>query len=489
MSTLNSVKSFSICEHEYKTKTEWSSFERKDEFHERIKKRWSECRICNKVNPLASTEIETYGTKPFHGQLTEILDVEQRDLAFSLLNEMYKGKNNKRWPPFKNKLLTKYPYDVLASTVECLHDYGILKILKRKVKFDGEIKQIRYNHTYEKDIFTFLGIQDEQLPEWLTNPFPQLVNPTTQTSMVISNFLLEQKVMFERTQEGTILNPLSEEIVVASKSSAKGYFKLIRMVYGIFENVEKNRKEYWKTFSQRIFGDTKVIKKIDKKRLEQLFGNRLEDYGILSERTEVIVSGDFTWSYNGYSNTSRAFKDYISFPRNMINEMSITSWSSSSLLIIENPALFFSVVKSHLLDTKEWSVMLGSGFISSQEIEIIIQACKGQLKKVHIWPDLDPYGYQIANDIYSKIKAQKLSVYLFGYTSEWFKRMDLYKELELYDVQVIDQLLTEEMLHKEVRSLFIEMKNENKKAEQEILFSHLDKVNIIEYLEKSIRLE
>ena len=104
--------------------------------------------------------------------------------------------------------------------------------------------------------------------------------------------------------------------------------------------------------------------------------------------------------------------------------------------------------------------MLGSGFISSQEIDIINQACNGQLKKVYIWPDLDPYGYQIAHDIYSKLLEQKIHVYLFGFTIEWFHRMDLYKRLEPHDLQVIAQLLKDETLHQEVREVLIEMKNE-----------------------------
>lgn len=488
MNILTSEKPFSLCVHNYKIKTEWSTFERKDDCNERIKKRWTECRICKKKNSLIPFERETYGSKLFHGQITEILGEEQQELAFILLSEMFKGKNNKQWPPLKKKLLTKFLFEVLDSTIVILHDHGILKFRWERVKLDEVIKQIIYNTAFEKDICTFLGIQDEQLPEWITNPFPPLTNPTTAKSRLIWRFLLKQQTMFEKTQQGTILSPLTEEIIVTSTSSAKGYFKLIRIVYGIYENVEQNRKEYWKTFSQRILGDTKVIKKVDKQRLEQLFGKALEEFGILSERTEVLLSGDFSWSYNGHINTSLAFKDYLSFPRDMIHEMDITSWNSSSLLIIENPALFFSVVKSHLLDTQEWSVLLGSGFISSQEIDIIIQAANKQLKKVYIWPDLDPYGYQITHDIYSKIKAQNISVYLFGYSIEWFKRVDVYKPLAPYDVQVIAQLLKDEMLHEEVRNVLIEMNNSNKKAEQEILFSHLEKEVLLCWLEQSIRL-
>ena len=221
-----------------------------------------------------------------------------------------------------------------------------------KVKLDEIIKQIKYNPIFEKDIMIFIGLPDEQLPEWITNPFPPLLIPTTRKSRFLSILLQEQKVMFQNSKGGIIQNPLTKEVVLASSSSAKGYLQT-RMMYGVYENVEQNRKEYWKTFSQRIFGDTKVINKIDKQRFEQLFGKNLEEYGIISERTEVILSGDFTWLYNGHINTSLAFKDYITLPRDMVYEMKIRSWGSSSLLIIENPALFFSVVKSQLLNTIE----------------------------------------------------------------------------------------------------------------------------------------
>ena len=116
MSISDNEKSYSICGHAYKTKTAWSTFEKKADHFERIKIRWSECKICMKKNKLLPIERETYGTKLYYGQIVEVLDEEQQELALSLLGEMVKGKNNKRWSSLKRKLLTKYPYEILSPS-------------------------------------------------------------------------------------------------------------------------------------------------------------------------------------------------------------------------------------------------------------------------------------------------------------------------------------------------------------------------------------
>ncbi|MGE7696698.1 hypothetical protein ACQKNC_21830 [Lysinibacillus sp. NPDC094177] len=480
MSTLQNEMPFNLCDHSYSQKTEWSAFEIVGDYFVSIRRRWSECRICCKQKVLSPKEREIYGIQEFRSCMKDLLNEEEQPVAVSLLSKLLKGNNNKHWESLKKNLLQEYPFDMVDGVIETLNTHGILIYKEEKVPLGWKIKQIKYNEKYLDDIRIFVGWTPSDIPIWISCPFPSLPLPKTINGKKLYELLLEQKHLIFQNVKSVIFDTVGNEVV--SSSSVKSYFKFIRILYGLYENVEQKRREYWKTFSQQVFGDTKTIRANDKKRIQQYLGANLEDYGIITERSEVVLSGEFTWVYDGHNGTSLAFKDYTAFPRDMINEIKITSWAPYSMLIIENPALYFSVAKSKLLYNKEWSIILGNGFISSQEMSIVYQACELGLKEVFIWPDLDPYGLQIAQDISKKLKGQDVSVYLFGYTVEWFERVSVYKPLEPYDIEVINKLLSKENLHEKISTVLVKMIETGKKAEQEILFSDLFKRDFCQHL-------
>ncbi|MFC7394611.1 hypothetical protein ACFQRG_16935 [Scopulibacillus cellulosilyticus] len=474
MSTLQNGTLFNSCNHSYRQKTEWSAFDIMGNYFVSTRKRWSECRICGKQNVLSPKERETYGILEFSGNIKDLLNEEEQLVAVYLLSELLKGNNNKRWEPLKKKLLQNYPYDIVDSAMETLHEHSLIIYKEEKVSLGWKIKQIKYNEKYLHDIRELVGWTPPDIPIWMSSPFPSLPLPKTTNGKKLHKLLIEQKQLFFQSNQAKIVDVVGN-VIVSSSSSVKGYFKFIRILYALYENAEQHRKEYWKTFSQRVFGDTKSIQSNDKKRIQQYFGESLEEYGIIEERSEVVLSGEFTWVYEGHIGTSLAFKDYTAFPRDMINMIKVTSWVPPSMLIIENSALYFSIAKSKLLHKREWSIILGNGFISLQEMSIVYQACKLGLKEVFIWPDLDPYGLQIAQDICRKLNGQDVSVYLFGYTVEWFEQVGVYKPLESYDIDKIGNLLSQGFLHEKISTVLKRMREEGKKAEQEILFPQLSK--------------
>ncbi|MFK5710530.1 hypothetical protein ACI6BU_21400 [Lysinibacillus boronitolerans] len=408
------------------------------------------------------------------------MNEDELPVAVNLLSVLIKGNNNKRWFLLRKKLLQSYPFVLLDSTIEKLHLYGILIFKEEKVTLAWKIKQIKYHEKYVDEIYKFVGKATLDIPIWMSNPFLSLPPPKTLHGEKLYKLLLEQKKLLIQNSEAIIIDTLGNQIV--SSSTRKGYYKFIKILYGLYENAEQQRKEYWKIFSQRVFGDTKVIQLNDKKRIQQFFGTELEEFGIISERSEVVLSGEFTWEYEGYSASSLAFKDYIAFPRDMIKVMKLISWMPSSMLIIENSDLYFSITKSKLLLNKKWSILLGSGFVSSQEMSLVYQACDLGLKEIFIWPDLDPYGLQIAQDICRKLKGQKVSIYLFGFTEEFFEQVGIYKPLESYDIDAINKLLNQGGLQDKISKVLKKMKEEDKKAEQEILFSKLEKKDLYQCL-------
>lgn len=468
---------FKQCKHDYKLRQEWEPFRETGSHSQRYKVRWNECIFCCKKNFLQPYERETYGTKSFHGKITDSIESAYKEYAKALLIELYKRNNNKHWKKWKNNLLKLYNYQIIMDTISQLNAYGIL--IKREKKDRDratywEITKVYYNEIFLEDIKSFIGISENEESYWIKRPFPDFrTRPSTKLGSSIQTILLEQKRQYELTGKASIIGSHDVEIVSSSKSK-KGYLKLIKILYGLYENIEFNHQMHWKRFSQRVFGDTKEISANDKKRVELLLGKDLSSYGIIPERDEVVVSGDFAWTWNGFQGTSRALMNYVLFPRDMIREINITSWKAPFLLIIENQDLFFSVVKQNFLDRTQWSILLGRGYIASEELYFVTQACKQCLKKLYIWPDIDPYGYQIAVDIAKKVKDYDVAVKLFGYNKYWFQKSNIYKSLEPLDKKVIEDLLKKnEGLPKEVRDILIMMKNSNKKVEQEILIERL----------------
>jgi len=472
--------SFNSCDHSFFQRNEWSEYEKTGDYYVSTRRRWSECSKCHKQNVLIPKERQTYGIRVLHSNMKDLLNEDELPVAVNILSELIKGNNNKRWVLLKKKLLQSYPFVLLDSAMEKLHLYGILIFKEEKETLIWKIKQVKYHEKYIDDIYKFVGKTTLDIPIWMSNPFLSLSPPKTMHGEKLYKLLLEQKKLLTQNSEAIIIDALGKQIV--SSSTRKGYYKFIKILYGLYENTEQQRKEYWKIFSQRVFGDTKVIQMNDKKRIQQFFGTELEYFGIISERSEVVLSGEFTWEYEGHSATSLAFKDYIAFPRDMIKEMKLISWTPSSMLIIENPDLYFSVTKSKLLLNKKWSILLGSGFISSQEMSLVYQACGVGLKEIFIWPDLDPYGLQIAQDICRKLKGQEVSIYLFGFTEEFFEQVGIYIPLEPYDIDAINKLLNQGRLQGEICKVLKKMKEEGKKAEQEILFSNLAKKDFCQCL-------
>ncbi|KIV58378.1 hypothetical protein AM501_28585 [Aneurinibacillus migulanus] len=488
MSISENVMLSNKCQHNYRLRQKWEPFKKTGSHCQRYKIRWSECIFCCKRNFLQSHEREIYGTKGFYGKITDVIENYYQEHAKVLLTGLYKGNNNKHWNNWKNSLLKLYDYQTIMDTISQLHAYGIL--IKREEKDKDRatywrITKVYYNEAFLEDIKLFIGISKNEEPHWIKRPFLDFsTKPSTKLGREIQIILLEQKRQYELTGKASIIGVHDVEVVSSSKSK-KGYLKLIKILYGLYENVEHSYKMHWKRFSQRVFGDTKAISTNDKKRVELLLGKDLSSYGIIPERDEVIVSGDFTWNWHGFQGTSRAIMNYIPFPRDMIHEMNITSWRTPFLLIIENQDLFFSVVKQNLLDRTQWSILLGRGYITSKELYFIIQACKLCLKKVYVWPDIDPYGYQIAVDIARKVKNYNVSVNLFGYNKEWFRKSNVYKSLEPLDEKIIGDLLEKnDDLPKEVRDVLITMKKNNKKVEQEILIERLESKVLSDWIVK-----
>ncbi|PLR76548.1 hypothetical protein CU633_15265 [Bacillus sp. V3-13] len=492
MNTSESVVSSNSCRHIYKYKNNWGPFEKVDSQFIRLKSEWRECTLCKKKGRIIYRERERYGNKNFLGRIEDFLPEEYREAAIILLNELYKKNNKKIWSRWKKNLFAAFSYETIIETLEALNSYGVVILRERNDKTrisHWDKTHIYYNDKYITDIRYFLGIPVESVQNWLNNPFPLLMNePTTDNSEKIKTIIMGQKEQYELTGKGVVLGP-DEQVVVSSSLSFKGYMKFIRILYGLYENIENNYNVYWKPFSQRIFGNTKEINKADKKRVELIFGKDLSSVGILPERHEVLVSGDLTWELQGAAGTSQAFMDYVPFPAEMIHKMKITSWNTSCLLIVENQDLFLSIVKGKLLDKSKWAILLGRGFLSSGEIHLVIQACIHKTRGIYVWPDLDPYGYQIAEDITRKIKKYNVPVYLFGYNKDWFMKSGIYKPLEKADEKAIDNILVYSNLHKDVVEVLSYMKDNGAKAEQEILIDYLD--NKLEHVitKKSISMD
>lgn len=486
MNILKKEISSNDCKHKFTQIQEWEPFKQLNSKYISYRIRWNICINCNKKNKLKSNERDIYEDRQFKGNISDIINSSSQELAKLILRDLYKNNNNKNWNRWKTNLLKFNDFQSIMDIITSLNEYGIL--IKRETRDKNrqserwKITKIYYNQNLLEDIKTFIEIHDTKKSKWMNHPFTLFPKePNMKNSKEIKTILLEQKKQYESTGKAIILGLHGVEVISSTKSR-KGYIKLIRILYGLFEIIENKNKMYWKTFSQYVFQDTKEVSSSDKKRVKWLFGEDLSEYGIIPERDEIIVRGDFDWRYNEFEGRSRAYKDYLPLPRDMISNMKITSWKNASLLIIENHDLFFSVLKRNDLNYSQWAILYGGGYISSEEINFIEKACKYNLEKIYVWPDLDPYGYLIAYDIARKVKDFGIDVYLFAFNKYWFEKSNAYKSLELIDLKVIDNLLNSYELPKDVQEVLLEMKKRNKKSEQEILIERLENKMLSDYI-------
>ncbi len=475
MSTLK-TEVFTKHRHKTRVREQWGSLEKKGDLciKEKIRLRVCECGYQKRDR---TREKESYGSTLFRGNIGDLLPSELVPVARQILGDLLKANNNKRFLPWRQKILKIYSYTLFDEAVSALWKMGVLvkgeRLGQRSTYW--EISKLYYNQDYLEQIKQFLGVVDQENPFWIDEPFPPLPSsPRTKEGKLLQQVLEKQREGFLKNGHATLYTDEGEE-VISSKANRLSYLKTIRLLYSMFHTVEKGEYLSWKTFSQQYFGDTKALNSADKRRIEMLVGQDVSRFGIYRDRHEIILSGDFTWEWQGHGGDSRAFKDYIVFDLDMLPDLRLTSWSGEKVLIIENQDLFFNIVKRRLLDKKRWIVFYGAGYPSQEEMRFL---CKGRpygLKQVFVWPDIDPYGYDIALNVKKKISQmdRTIKVSLFGFATKWFERSPVYKKLRDVDVAAINRFL-EDPVPASVEEILLLMKKRRLKTEQELLIRCLD---------------
>ncbi|WP_017754505.1 toprim domain-containing protein [Calidifontibacillus oryziterrae] len=391
---------------------------------------------------------------------------------------MFKANNKKRWRNWKLNLLKTCNYETLDHIINTLNNLGIL-IVRFKKDTDRidckNITHIYYNEKHLKDIKSFINVVEPEVPFWVKEAFPKIQKILTKPeSTKIYNILTSQKYLYESNHKA-ILEDESGHKIASSSDSSFTYFRIIKCLYGLLELIEENRTENIKTFSQRLFSDTKVLTRQDIEKLKTLLGNTIVSSILKSDFSEILLSAKFSWRFGPNIGSSIAFKNYTPIPRDMINDIELFNWSASNLLIVENQELFHNIVKQQLLDQNKWGVLLSNGFLSSGEEILISKASNHPLKNIYIWPDLDPYGYEIAKNIAEKFAVYpELRFFLFGFLQNDLENLPVYKKMLPQDIQKVDQLLKTN-IHPQVKETILKMKKSGNKGEQEIMVKSINK--------------
>lgn len=464
--------------HSYSYTIIWGPFLKRDGSYIREKFNVKRCNECNYEKRLFTGDWETFGLKSFNNSLSDFFKDKHEKIAKKILVDLLKSNNNKRWSSWKTSLLKTFNYESIYHTITTLNELGILIIRYRKNNTRIEhhdIIHLYYNEEYTREIKTFINVAEPVLPFWAKDPFPKIkMVPTKPESIQIYKILTTQKHLYESDNIAVLENDAGQKIV-SSIDSGLAYFRLIKCLYGLIDLIEKSKTESVKTFSQQIFSDTKVLTKNDIKKLKNLLGDTIVSSILRSNFEEILVSANFLWEFCGNIGNSNAFKEYIPIPREMIYDIALLSWNAPHLLIVENQELFYNIVKEQLLNRNDWGVLLSYGFLSSGEEMMIARASKYQLRNIFIWPDLDPYGFEIAKNIADKFAPySNLRIFLYGFLENDFESLPVHKKMAPLDIQKVDQLLKMK-LDPQIHRTLLKMKDTRLKGEQEIMIKSINK--------------
>lgn len=445
--------------HVYISTTLWGPFELVHNIYVSQKTRVQECTHCGHQRSLPITECKRYGSSLLPFSLDGALEGEVLSLTRSLLLDLVTSATRKKWDTWKRKWVETNDYSLFDECVERLFHWGLVIKQEKKTPdriHSWETKYISSNMVFlESDIARLLGLEiASALPDTaLSDIGYDNLNPTTAKGRQIKELI--DKLRNEKSTPTTL--------------------RVLQALQGIFNLVEEQRSMSWKIFSQTYFGSTKALGDFDKVRLRNLLGSKLSDFGIRSSSSRVLISGDFSWEIHGYLNHGLGFLGSLSLPRNMIHRMTVVSWKSPHLLIIENKDLFESLVDSQRLDPRKWAILFGKGFLSSEEIELIGHASKYSLKSITIWPDLDPFGLSIALNLKERLIDSHIPMplFIFGFSIDWANRFKVKLPLTPKDLDEIERL-KKNPLPPNCLQVIEWMLDSNQKSEQEMAFELIE---------------
>ena len=366
-----------------------------------------------------------------------------------------------------------------------MHGFIIKRKRKDKTRINHwNLHRILFNEDFMVSIESFLKINKVKKQKWEEVPFPSLSPAGLGNAKILFDLILTNQKHYNNG--GALIECTNGEKLVFPKSSGNSYLKIIRGLHGLYQLTISERHLFLKEFSQEFFSDTKLFSKSDRDKLDRIVGG-IEKFGLLQSRNEVLISGTFSWEWDGEIGNSMAFKNYLALPRDMVSEIKLTKWQGKRLLIIENQDLFISVAKGNVLNKNEWIILFGSGYLSTEEYTVVGELISLGLQQIYFWCDLDPYGYFIA-DNFIKNTNTNIPIYLFGFNSNWFSKLPVYKELLQTDKSEIDKLLKEDIPF-QIKEVLFMMKETGFKGEQEYFINFLDRKTFEEtILAESIKL-
>lgn len=452
--------------HRFKTRTTWSPYQNLHGIFVSEKITTRSCENCGLQYVKVVIERKRYGSTAMPFSLESALEGEVLKLAQSILLDLAKTNSHRKWISWIRKW-QEWDYSQFDECIEVLFKWGL--IVKHEKKDSSRVNawdlySVFANlEVFNHEIRRLLHIPEIQPPFNQQNDYNEL-QPFTEKGRHIKSVILQ---------------------LLGDHKSAQGN-KGIAMLKGIYDLVEDHRSMSWKMFSQSFFSSTKALTKYDRTRLRQLLGTKLNQFGIYPGNSRVHLKADFSWEFQGYINHGLGFFGGLSLPRSMIHKMNILTWESPNLLVVENKELYDLLTENPLLNHRELSVLFGSGFVSSEELMIIMNAEKYKLERIFVWPDLDPFGLAIAVDFENKLTELGMSIpiLIFGFNTNWASQFEVSRPLSAQDQREIVRL-QKLSLTNSLQDTLLWMLVHNKKFEQEIAFEMLGLKNLVTVLVES----
>ena len=158
-----------------------------------------------------------------------------------------------------------------------------------------------------------------------------------------------------------------------------------KKIFGILDFIQENETDYYvREVSMLVFGSSKIfeenpfydnvctiIREATRKDRDESTPNDdiLKDFHIQNIDQEILIKGDVTISFSGYSLAVGNFVNGVAFPSSEIGRIDSIDVATNKLLTIENKTAFYR------FDNDEYAVMYLGGYANRYQTELI--------KKIH----------------------------------------------------------------------------------------------------------
>lgn len=363
--------------------------------------------------------------------------------------KIYFKFDSKNIKEYFDELNYKYKEEIDVAC-EQLENSHFIKIYRGKGFKNHIIEKVQLNIEKVEEIYSYLNREEKKQKQNDINIFLESYKKRSDLLGAFSNYIIDR---LDNNQ--SVKKYLDIENIGECRDILKGIDAVLKQDKEIFR----------RTFSIKVYGDSKKYEQIEGKVLKIIkeFSKHefINDYNIIKNYTYVYFKGNVKLKIKDSNIDSNNFSGGIAISSKDIDNIEEIKVYSEKLLTIENLTSFNNY-------NEGYAVIYLGGYHNRVRQNLLkkIYSQNPQVQYFHCG-DIDAGGFKILNHLIKKTNISFKSLNMDSKTL--MKYADYAKSLTDNDVREINRLLEDEEFN-EYREVLTTMLKLNKKLEQEIIF-------------------